>query len=65
MTGAAAPVLPLVPVGRRDVRVTRLVFGGAPLGGLFTALTDEVLTWVTPVASGGGGKAEVVWRKAK
>ena len=30
-----------------------------------TALTDEVLTWVTPVASGGGGKAEVVWRKAK
>ncbi|MEP7024033.1 MAG: aldo/keto reductase [Actinomycetota bacterium] len=34
-------VLPLVPVGRRGVQVTRLVFGGAPLGGLFSALTDE------------------------
>jgi D-threo-aldose 1-dehydrogenase len=41
MTGPAGPVLPLVPVGRHGVRVTRLVFGGAPLGGLFSALSDE------------------------
>jgi aryl-alcohol dehydrogenase-like predicted oxidoreductase len=41
MTGPASPPLPLVPVGRHGVRVTRLVFGGAPLGGLFSALSDD------------------------
>jgi len=33
----AGPVLPLVPFGRTSLRVTRLVFGGAPIGGLFAA----------------------------
>jgi D-threo-aldose 1-dehydrogenase len=41
MSGPAGPMLPLVPVGRRGVAVTRLVFGGAPLGGLFSTLSDE------------------------
>jgi D-threo-aldose 1-dehydrogenase len=32
--------LPTVPVGGSGVRVTRLVFGGAPIGGLFAAVDD-------------------------
>ncbi len=44
MTGpppAADGVLPAVPLGRSGVRVTRLVFGGAPIGGLFAPVSDE------------------------
>jgi D-threo-aldose 1-dehydrogenase len=37
----AGPVLPLVPFGRTSLRVTRLVFGGAPIGGLFAAVGGE------------------------
>ncbi len=33
--------LPTVPLGRGGVRVTRLVFGGAPIGGLFAAVDDD------------------------
>src|SRR5580704_6825063 len=36
----ARPVLPLAAVGRTDLRITRLVFGGAPVGGLFSAVSD-------------------------
>ncbi len=44
MTGppaAADGVLPAVPLGRSGVHVTRLVFGGAPIGGLFAPVSDE------------------------
>ncbi len=34
-------VIPTAPLGARDVEVTRLGLGCAPLGNLFTALTDE------------------------
>jgi D-threo-aldose 1-dehydrogenase len=34
------PGLPLVPLGGSGVRVTRLVFGGAPIGGLFAPVSD-------------------------
>src|ERR1022692_224031 len=37
----AGPVLPLVPFGRTSLRVTRLVFGGAPIGGLFAAVGGD------------------------
>jgi D-threo-aldose 1-dehydrogenase len=30
-----------MPLGRSGVRVTRLVFGGAPIGGLFAAVDDD------------------------
>jgi D-threo-aldose 1-dehydrogenase len=33
--------LPTVPVGGSGVRVTRLVFGGAPIGGLLAAVDDD------------------------
>jgi D-threo-aldose 1-dehydrogenase len=33
--------LPTVALGRSAVRVTRLVFGGAPIGGLFAAVDDD------------------------
>jgi D-threo-aldose 1-dehydrogenase len=33
--------LPVVPLGRSGVEVTRLVFGGAPIGGLFAAVDDD------------------------
>jgi D-threo-aldose 1-dehydrogenase len=33
--------LPTVPLGRGGVRVTRLMFGGAPIGGLFAAVDDD------------------------
>jgi D-threo-aldose 1-dehydrogenase len=38
--GRSGQPLPQVPLGRSGVRVTRLVFGGAPLGGLFTPVSD-------------------------
>ena len=38
--GSGGPVLPMVPVGRTGLRVTRLVFGAAPIGGLFSAVSD-------------------------
>lgn len=38
MTGR--PGLPRVPLGGSGVRVTRLVFGGAPIGGLFAPVSD-------------------------
>jgi D-threo-aldose 1-dehydrogenase len=37
----AAVVLPMVPVGSSGVQVTRLVFGGAPIGGLFAPVDDD------------------------
>ena len=37
----AAPAMPLVPFGRTSLLVTRLVFGGAPIGGLFSAVSDD------------------------
>jgi D-threo-aldose 1-dehydrogenase len=40
VTSDAAAALPMEPVGGSDVRVTRLVFGGAPIGGLFAAVDD-------------------------
>ncbi len=39
--GSLDRVLPMVPAGRSGVRVTRLVFGGAPIGGLFAAVGDD------------------------
>ncbi|HTZ29057.1 MAG TPA: aldo/keto reductase [Streptosporangiaceae bacterium] len=33
--------LPVVPLGRSGIEVTRLVFGGAPIGGLFAAVDDD------------------------
>jgi D-threo-aldose 1-dehydrogenase len=33
--------LPAVPLGRSGVEVTRLVFGGAPIGGLLAAVDDD------------------------
>jgi D-threo-aldose 1-dehydrogenase len=36
-----AAALPLVPVGGSGVQVTRLVFGGAPIGGLFAPVDDD------------------------
>jgi D-threo-aldose 1-dehydrogenase len=35
------PSLPTVPVGGSGVRVTRLVFGGAPIGGLFAPVDED------------------------
>jgi D-threo-aldose 1-dehydrogenase len=37
----AGGALPAAPIGTSGVRVTRLVFGGAPIGGLFTAVADD------------------------
>ena len=33
--------LPAVPLGRRGLRVTRLMFGGAPIGGLFAPVGED------------------------
>jgi D-threo-aldose 1-dehydrogenase len=33
--------LPDAPIGRTELRVTRLVFGGAPIGGLFAAVDED------------------------
>jgi D-threo-aldose 1-dehydrogenase len=33
--------LPVVPLGRSGVEVTRLVFGGAPIGGLYAAVDED------------------------
>jgi D-threo-aldose 1-dehydrogenase len=33
--------LPVMPLGRSGIEVTRLVFGGAPIGGLFAAVDDD------------------------
>jgi D-threo-aldose 1-dehydrogenase len=41
VTHAAGGVLPMVPLGRTALRVTRLVFGGAPIGGLFAPVGDD------------------------
>jgi D-threo-aldose 1-dehydrogenase len=38
---AAVSVPAWVPLGRRGLEVTRLGFGGAPIGGLFAPVTDE------------------------
>jgi D-threo-aldose 1-dehydrogenase len=38
---ALTPTLPSVAIGRYDLEVTKLIFGGAPIGGLFTAVSDE------------------------
>lgn len=39
--GGSEPAMPLVPFGRTGLRITRLVFGGAPIGGLFSAVGDS------------------------
>jgi len=39
--GGARPSLPTAPVGSSSVRVTKLVFGGAPIGGLFAAVGED------------------------
>ncbi|MGA8460077.1 MAG: aldo/keto reductase, partial [Streptosporangiaceae bacterium] len=41
MSSDAAVALPMVPVGSSGVQVTRLVFGGAPIGGLFAPVDDD------------------------
>jgi D-threo-aldose 1-dehydrogenase len=41
VTGDMAGALPAAPVGGSGVRVTRLMFGGAPIGGLFAAVDDD------------------------
>ncbi len=42
MTGGAGPgAIPAVPLGRTGRHVTRLMFGGAPIGGLFAAVDDD------------------------
>jgi D-threo-aldose 1-dehydrogenase len=41
VSGDTAAALPLVPVGGSGVQVTRLVFGGAPIGGLFAPVGDD------------------------
>jgi D-threo-aldose 1-dehydrogenase len=33
--------MPTVPIGRTELRVTRLVFGGAPIGGLFAPVPED------------------------
>jgi D-threo-aldose 1-dehydrogenase len=38
---STGPAMPLVPVGRTGLRITRLVFGGAPIGGLFSTVGDR------------------------
>ena len=40
MSSDAAAALPMVAVGGSGVRVTRLVFGGAPIAGLFAPVDD-------------------------
>src|SRR5579863_10461643 len=30
-----------IPLGKTDVRVSEMVFGGAPIGGLFAPVTDD------------------------
>jgi hypothetical protein len=37
----ARRVLPLAAVGRTGLRITRLVFGGAPIGDLFSAVSES------------------------
>ena len=39
--GGAGPAMPLAPLGRTGLRITRLVFGGAPIGGLFAPVSDD------------------------
>ena len=41
MSSDAAVALPMVPVGGSGIQVTRLVFGGAPIGGLFAPVDDD------------------------
>ena len=40
MSTETGPALPRAPLGR-GLPVTRLMFGGAPIGGLFTPVADE------------------------
>jgi D-threo-aldose 1-dehydrogenase len=49
--------LPLVPLGRSDVQVTRLVFGGAPIGGLFAPVDDDAALATLDAAWGAGIRA--------
>jgi hypothetical protein len=39
--GGAGGTLPTAPLGRSGVRVIRLMFGGAPIGGLFAAVAED------------------------
>ena len=52
MTAAAS--LPTRPLGRSPVRVTELSFGGAAIGNLFTAVTDEAARAAVDAAWDGG-----------
>jgi len=39
--GGTGSALPAAPLGTSGVRVTRLMFGGAPIGGLFAAVDED------------------------
>jgi len=50
----AAAYLPTRPLGRSAVRVTELSFGGAAIGNLYTAVTDEAARAAVDAAWDGG-----------
>jgi len=41
MTAGAPPALPAAPIGRSGLQVTRLMFGGAPIGGLYAPVGED------------------------
>lgn len=53
----AAVALPMVPVGGSGVQVTRLVFGGAPIGGLFAPVDDDAAQATLEAAWAAGVRA--------
>jgi D-threo-aldose 1-dehydrogenase len=57
VTAAAEAVLPRVPLGRTALRVTRLVFGGAPIGGLFAPVGDDTAAETLDAAWSAGIRA--------
>ena len=66
MTAAAAgqspggrPALPLRPLGRSGLAVTEISFGGAAIGNLFTAVTDDEARAAVDAAWDGGRRIQV------
>ena len=51
---AARPALPVRPLGRSGMAVTEISFGGAAIGNLFTAVTDEDARAAVDAAWDGG-----------
>jgi D-threo-aldose 1-dehydrogenase len=51
---AARPALPVRPLGRSGVAVTEISFGGAAIGNLFTAVTDDDARAAVDAAWDGG-----------